>query len=81
MMAQFLPIDNKTSIMMVLYSSNVTKKLAVRFVLDNIDYRKKCLYLQEIISLGKIKDVWRQALISYLDTPFDNLSLKVFSKN
>jgi hypothetical protein len=67
--------------MTIIYSSDVRKKLVVRFILDNIDYRKRCLYLQDIISMGKIKDVWRQALVSFLDTPLDDLSLKVFSKN
>lgn len=67
--------------MKVIYSSNATKKLVLRFVLDNIDYRKRCMYLQEIISMGKIKDIWRQALISFLDTPLDRVSLKTFCKN
>ena len=63
------------------YSSQTTKELAVRFVLDNIDYRKRCLYLQEIISMGKENDVWRQALTAFFDTPPTKFSIKVFSKN
>ena len=63
------------------YSSSVAKKLALRFILENIDYRKKCLYLQEIISLGKVNDTWRAALAVFFDTPFTSLSLKAFSKN
>jgi len=63
------------------YSSQTTKELAVRFVLENIDYRKRCLYLQEIISMGRENDVWRQALSAFLDTPPNKLSIKAFSKN
>jgi hypothetical protein len=67
--------------MLKVHSSDVTKKLVFRLVLDNIDYRKKCLYLQEIISLGKINDVWRRALAAFFDTPFNSFPLKAFSKN
>lgn len=63
------------------YSSQTTKELAVRFVLENIDYRKRCLYLQEIISLGRENDIWRQALTAFLDTPPNKFSIKAFSKN
>ena len=63
------------------YSSQTTKELAVRFVLENIDYRKRCLYLQEIISMGKENDIWRQALTAFLDTPPNKFSIKAFSKN
>jgi hypothetical protein len=67
--------------MIPIYSSQATKELAVRFVLENIDYRKKCLYLQEIISMGRENDVWRQALTAFFDTPLNKLSMKAFSKN
>ncbi len=63
------------------YSSQTTKELAVRFVLENIDYRKRCLYLQEIISMGRENDIWRQALTAFLDTPPNKFSIKAFSKN
>ncbi len=62
-------------------TSAATKKLAFKFVEENIDYRKRCLYLQEIISMGKVNDVWRQALAAFFDTPLQNFSLKTFSKN
>jgi len=62
-------------------SSKVSKKLAFRFILDNIDYRKRCLYVQDIISLGRINETWRLALAAYFDTPLERLSLKAFSKN
>jgi hypothetical protein len=69
--------------MILINSSDATKKLVLRFILDNVDYRKRCVYLQEIIAMGRIKKVWKQALLSFLDTPMeiDSLSLKVFSKN
>lgn len=66
---------------MIRTSSQTTKELAVRFVLENIDYRKRCLYLQEIISMGRENDVWRQALTAFLDTPPNKFSIKAFSKN
>jgi hypothetical protein len=63
------------------HSSEVAKKLAFRFILENIDYRKRCLYLQEIISLGKVNDAWRKALAVFFDCSTNNFSLKAFSKN
>jgi len=62
-------------------SSPVAKKLLLRFILENIDYRKKSLYLQEIISMSRVNDVWRKALTAFFDTPASNISLKTFSKN
>jgi hypothetical protein len=62
-------------------TSKTAKKLVMRFILENIDYRKRCLYLQDIISLSRIKDVWRQALISYFDSPMNPLSTAEFSLN
>ena len=63
------------------YSSQTTKQLAFQFVLENIDHRKKSLYLQEIISMGRENDIWRQALTTFFDTPPNKLSIKAFSKN
>lgn len=63
------------------YSSQTIKELVFRFILENIDYRKRCLYLQEIISLGKVDDVWRRALAVFFDTPATSFSFKAFSKN
>jgi hypothetical protein len=62
-------------------SSTVTKKLALKFILDNIDYRKKCIGLQDIVFLSKKYDIWRQALITFFDAPVNSRSFKVFSKN
>ncbi|HET6995325.1 MAG TPA: hypothetical protein VFI06_10110 [Chitinophagaceae bacterium] len=62
-------------------SSETSKKLVMRYILENIDYRKRCLYLQEIISLSRVKDVWRQALISYFDSPMNQFSPADFSQN
>lgn len=64
-----------------IHTSNAAKKLVFRFILENIDYRKRCIYLQEIVSLCKTNDVWRQALISYFDSPFASESIKAFSEN
>ncbi len=61
--------------------TNTAKKLVLQFILENIDYRKRCAYLQEIISLGKINDTWRQNLALFFDTPLQYASLSAFSKN
>jgi hypothetical protein len=64
------------------YSSPITKKLLLQFILDHADYRKRSLYLQEIISMSKANDVWRHALLTFLDASLkNNWSLKPFSKN
>ncbi|MCY7310933.1 MAG: hypothetical protein SGI96_19655 [Bacteroidota bacterium] len=62
-------------------SSPVSKKLALKLILDNIDYRKRCIGLQDIISLSKKYDIWRQALITFFDTPVNSRSFKAFNKN
>ena len=64
-----------------IYTSQAAKKLALKYILENIDYRKRCLYLQEIISMGRENDLWRQALTAFFETPIENLSLSTFSKN
>lgn len=62
-------------------TTKATKKLAVQFLMDNIDYRKRCLYLQEIISMSRVNDVWRKALMAFFDTPVENFPSKAFCKN
>ena len=64
-----------------IYSTDETKRLALRYLLENIDYRRRCLYLQEIISLGRENYVWHQALLAYLNTPVDNFSLRKVCNN
>lgn len=51
-------------------STSTTRKLVLRFVLDNLDYRKRSLYLQEIINMGKKEECWRKALLTFFDTPY-----------
>lgn len=62
-------------------STSEAKKLVLRFVMENIDYRKRSLYLQEIISMSRVNDVWRKALAAFFDTPAARPTLKTFSKN
>ena len=72
----------KPEFMIGTYSSETTKKLALRFLLENIDYHIRCLYLQEIISLGKVNDVWWKTLAAFFNTPVDGFSPKTtFSEN
>jgi hypothetical protein len=63
------------------YSSIATRKLVLQFILDSIDYNKRSIYLQEIISLGKINDVWRRALSAFLDNPTNNFTIQSPCKN
>ena len=76
-----LGLSIKTILMISTFTSEVSKKLAFRFILENIDYRKRCLYLQEIISMGKVNAAWRQALALFFDCSANSFSLSTFSKN
>jgi hypothetical protein len=58
------------------YSSAATRKLVLQFILDSIDHNKRSLYLQEIISLGKVNDVWRKALSAFLNNPANDFSIQ-----
>lgn len=62
-------------------STQTTKKLVLHFIMENIDYRKRCLYLQEIISMSRANDVWRRALTTFFDAPVNRYSFRAFSKN
>ncbi len=59
------------------YTTPISKQLVLRYVLENLDFRKRSLYLQEIIHIGKKEECWRKALIAFFDTPF---KAKVLSK-
>ena len=63
------------------YSSRAAKELVLQFVLDSIDQRKKSLYLQEIISMGKRDDMWIRFLTAYFEKPVDRQSWWQFSVN
>ena len=67
--------------MIPVFSSTVTKKLVLQFAQQNIDFRKRSIYLQEIITIGKTNEVWIKALKIFFDTPLSKNSLKAFSKN
>lgn len=62
-------------------SSKATKELLFSFVLENLEYRKKCLYLQEIVSMGKSDNVWQKALLAFFDTPLKTNPPAAFCKN
>ncbi len=66
---------------MTIYYSDVAKRLALKYVLDNIEYKKKCLYLQEIIAMGKADTIWMKALTAFFDTPMNTSSFRLLSKN
>lgn len=62
-------------------SSKATKELLFSFILENLEYRKKCLYLQEIVSLGKADNIWQKALLAFFDSPMKLDSPATFCKN
>lgn len=61
--------------------SIATKKLVLRFILDNIELRKRSAYLQDIIFLSKMDIVWKQALLSFFNIPLETKSLKAVCLN
>jgi hypothetical protein len=67
--------------MMNACSNEATKKLVVRYVLSDIDYKKRSLYLQEIIAMGRKDNLWMRALSAFFDSPMDHATTKAFSKN
>ncbi len=81
MLAQFFAYYIQINCMTSNYPANAAKKLALKFVLDNIEYKKKCLYLQEIIAMGKEDNLWMKALTTFFDTPFKTTSFRLLSKN
>ncbi len=67
--------------MTVVISSRATKELVLRFILDSIEFRKRSLYLQEIIFLSRLNDTWRRVLLTFFDAPLETVPVKAFSTN
>lgn len=51
------------------------------YVLDNIELRKRSVYLQDIIKMGKINHVWDKVLQKFLSSPYKVAPRFVFSLN
>ncbi len=64
-----------------LHTNDERKKLALQFILQHADYRKRCAYLQEIIAMGREDDLWRRALLSFFDTPVSPAAFRRPGKN
>lgn len=64
-----------------LHTSDERKKLALQYILTNAEYRKKCLYLQEIITMSRRDDLWRKALLIYFDSPVTKFAFRSPCKN
>ena len=79
--AQFFPSYTQTNSMIPTCSSAASKKLVLRYILQNIEHRKRSLYLQEIISLGKIDAVWNKTLRLFLNAPLKIIPLQKFNNN
>ncbi len=58
-----------------------TKELLLLFILDHIEFKKRSVYLQDIIKLSKTNEVWNRALFTFLDTPLKAVPEKIFSLN
>lgn len=80
-LAQFLNTGTKTNKMAPVYTSSVTKKLVLKYVMENIKHRKRSLYLQEIIAIGKTDKVWNNALLLFFEVPFTTREIPSISKN
>ena len=79
--AQFFPSYSQINCMIPTCSSVASKKLAFHYILQNIEHRKRSLYLQEIISLGKIDEVWIKTLHLFLNAPLKIIPLQKFNNN
>ena len=62
-------------------NSAATKKLILRFILENVEVRKRSAYLQDIIFMSKMDIVWNQALLSFFNIPLPAPSMKSFCMN
>jgi hypothetical protein len=71
----------QTRLMTLRYSSRAAKELVLQYVLDSIDEKKRALYLQEIISMGKSNNVWIHFLTQFLERPVKKFIPRTFSKN
>jgi hypothetical protein len=67
--------------MTVAFSTDATKELLLHFIMENIDYRKRCSHLQEIIAMGRVNTIWHKALTMFFKEPMHIITTKTFSKN
>lgn len=63
------------------YSSHASKQLIVQYVLENIEYKKRCRYLQEIVSLSKENEILGKMLTRFFGNSIKKNPLKAFSAN
>lgn len=62
-------------------TSYVTRKLVLKYAMENINIRKRTINLQELSSKGKSNNVWKQALNLIFDTRISKKTEASFSKN
>ena len=67
--------------MTVIVSSDATKKLLLQYIIENIEYRKRCLYLQDIINMGRENNIWHRALIDFFNDSMNTPSIKNICQN
>lgn len=64
-----------------IYSTD-TKKLLMQFMLEDIEYRKECQYMQELVALSKQHDNLQHTLVAFIDDAnVDHFSLTGLTNN
>lgn len=63
------------------FTSSVTKKLVLQYVMENIEIRKRSNDLLEIILIGKKHQIWMKALTQHFEVPASVTALKFYSNN
>lgn len=67
--------------MVSVQSSEVTKKLLLRCIQENIEFKKRSSYLQEIILMSRKNKLLVRLLETFLSCPMHTPSYKEFSNN
>ena len=67
--------------MVPVFTTTVTKKLVLKYVMENINQQKRNIYLQEIITIGKIDKLWNKALELFFDSPFTSKGIQAICSN
>ena len=63
------------------YSSVASRKLVMQLIMENIEFSKRSLYLQEIISLSKANDILNKMLLNFFEQPVKKVSLRSLCNN
>jgi hypothetical protein len=67
--------------MTVKYSSHASKQLILQYVLENIEFKKRSRYLQEIVTMSKDNEILGKMLTNFFGSGLKKNPLKAFCKN